>query len=263
MPFLIPLVLILGFIAAHLLLRPSPSPRPFTIAHRGAAGLAPENTIEGIREAIRLGASHTEIDIRRVADGVLVVMHDRNLKRTTGRDVNVDDLTSAEVTQLQVRSGPDMALSDERIPTLDAVLEVVLPANITLVVEVKDPAIYPGIETLLVEALDRAGMRNRVVVGSFDHAWLPRFRSTAPDVLVTPIADWNTRIPSDPAFKFADVDWRRVVIDPTFVRRMRDQGRRVWVWTVDSPRLMRLMWWLGVDGVTTNRPDLCQSLLQR
>ena len=62
--------------------------------------------------------------------------------------------------------------------------------------------------------------------------------------------------------RVVDYDWLRVILDPTFVRRMRDQGRSVWVWTVDSAWLMELMLWLGVNGITTNRPDLILETLK-
>jgi len=271
LPYL-PLIIIFAFALLHALTRPRRSVRPFTIAHRGGAKLAPENTLAAIRAGVETGASHIEIDIRRAADGVLVVIHDRDLSRVTGQGGKVDEMTSAEITQRRalgadLTPGPsptgrgERVLAEDQVPILDSVLKFIAGKAVTLAVEVKDPARYPGIETQIVEALERTGTRQQVVVGSFDHAWLATFHAAAPDVPGVPIADWWTRMPAGAAFKQVDVDWRRVLLDPTFVRRMRGQGRHVLVWTVDSPALMRLLIWLGVEGITTNRPDLAQTIV--
>ena len=264
MTFLAVIVLLaVGFVAAHLALRPGRAARPFIVSHRGAKGLAPENTLMAVREAIRRGVAYTEIDIRRTADGVLVVMHDASLRRTTGRDAPVEALTSAEIATLVIRTGPGVTPpAEDTVPLFDSILEAIAASQVTrLVVEVKDPARYPGIAAQIVAALDRAGARSKVVVGSFDHAWLPEFHAAAPDVSAFPIADWWTRVPDAPPTQMVDYDWLRVLLDPAFVRRMRAQGRQVIVWTVDRPWQMRLLWWLGVDGLTTNRPDIAQRVL--
>lgn len=256
-------LIFLTFVVLHLLMRPR-GPHPFTIAHRGGAKLAPENTLRAIRTGIETGASHVEIDIRRAADGVLVVIHDRDLSRVTGQAGIVDEMTSNDIVRYKVAAGLKPAATgdgEDYIPTLEAVLNFIAGKSVTLVIEVKDPARYPGIETQIIEALDKTGTRARVMVGSFDHAWLPVFHAAAPDVPIVPIADWWTRLPAGAWIKQVDVDWRRVILDPTFVGRMRAQGRRVLVWTVDSPALMRLLIWLGAEGVTTNRPDLAQGIV--
>lgn len=262
MPILYALVLLVAlFLAAHLILRPRPSAHPFTISHRGAWGLAPENTLMAVKEAVKQRAAYTEIDIRRAADGVLVVMHDLSLARTTGHAARVDDLTSAEIMALKVKTGPGISPAEDNVPSFDTILEFVAANPIRLLVEVKDPGRYPGIAGQIVDTLRRTGTLDKVAVGSFEHAWLPELKAAAPDVPLTPIADWYTAIPSTPPTGYVDVDWLRVVLDPTFVRRMRAQGRQVWVWTVDTTFVMRLMLWLGVDGITTNRPDLCREVL--
>jgi glycerophosphoryl diester phosphodiesterase len=260
-PFYILAIVIFLFVAAHLILRPRPSANPFTISHRGAKGLAPENTLLAVREAVSRRAAYTEIDIRRAADGALVVMHDLSLRRTTGHPANVDDLTSAEIAQLTVRTERGIPPAEDTVPLFETVLDYVAAQAVTLVVEVKDPVRYPEIARQVADMVRSRGLEHKVLVGSFDHAWLHDFHAAAPDVPLTPIADWWTRIPAQPPMRYVDVDWLRVVLDPTFVRRMRRQGRQVLVWTVDTTFVMRLMLWLGVDGITTNRPDLAREVL--
>jgi glycerophosphoryl diester phosphodiesterase len=258
---LIPALLVACFVALHLILRPRPTQHPFTIAHRGAGGLAPENTLAGIRQAITFGAAFTEVDIRRASDGGLVVMHDRDLSRTTGQAGYVEDLSSEEITRLRVKNRMQATHSDEHVPSLDAVLELVAGQAIQLVIEVKEPALYAGLELPLAASLQRTGMQAKALVGSFDQAWLRRFHAAAPDVAIMPIANWFSRVEATPMTHMVAVDWRSVLLDPTFVRRMRRQGFRVEVWTVDGIFMMKLMFWLGVDGLTTNRPDLCQRVV--
>lgn len=254
--------LVLAWALAHLIVRPGRSESPFIVSHRGARNLAPENTLRGLREAIAQRAEYTEIDIRRAADGVLVVMHDSSLRRTTGNPATVEALTSTEITRLVVRTLPGVQPPlEDTVPTFDAVLDLIASNPIRLVIEVKDPSHYPGIAAHVAEALQRTGTAGKVLIGSFDHAWLPEMASAAPGVPLAPIADWWTRVPAAPPAACVDYDWLRVVLDPFFVRRMRRQGSQVVVWTVDTPRLMRLMLWLGVDGITTNRPDLCRAVI--
>ena len=120
------------FVAAHLVLRPGRSARPFIVSHRGAKGLAPENTLMAVQEAVRRGVACAEIDIRRAADGVLVVMHDANLKRTTGRDAPVESLTSAEIAQLVVRTEPGVVPpAGDTVPLFDTILDCIASSQAT------------------------------------------------------------------------------------------------------------------------------------
>jgi glycerophosphoryl diester phosphodiesterase len=256
-------IVLFSFGLLHLVLRPRPALPPFTIAHRGAAGLAPENTIRALRVAARQGAAYAEIDVRRASDGVLVVIHDRALNRATGRAADVEQLSSGEITRLKVRSRIATSASGVRVPSLDAALKSVAGRAIRLVIEVKEPARYPGIEQQLIESVQRTGAHQRVIVASFDHAWLTRLSALAPDVAIMPFASWFSRVPVTPMTRLAGVWWFSVILDPTLVQRVHRQGCQVEAWTVDNAWLMKLLFWLGVDGITTNRPDLCQKLINR
>lgn len=257
-------LLALVFVAAHVILRPGRPARSFIISHRGAKGLAPENTLMGVQEAVRRGVAWTEIDIRRATDGALFVLHDDNLTRTTGRDAVADQLPSAEITALVVHTEPDVSPpAEDHVPLFETILECIAASPVTkLVVEVKDPARYPGIAPQIVEALRRTGTEDKVQVGSFDHAWLREFQPHAPQVPILPISAWGFKDPVSQQAAMADVYWVRPALDPTFVRRMHGQGKQVLVWTVDSPALMRLLLWMGVDGITTNRPDIGQEVIR-
>ena len=94
-------------------------------AHRGAAGLAPENTLAAFRMAIELGVDGTELDLQATKDGVVVVIHDDTVDRTTDGRGRIGDLTLAEIKRLDAGAKFSPAFQGERIPTLSELIEVV------------------------------------------------------------------------------------------------------------------------------------------
>lgn len=230
--------------------------QPYIIAHRGGAALAPENTLAAIREGLRLGAQAVEVDVRRTADGELVLMHDERVGRTTDGTGVVGELTWDEISQLDAGSHFSPRFAGEPVPTLDAALAVIVEHGATLMLEVKYGPRYPGIERQIAETIERHHAQERVVVISFDHDWLADFHRAAPDVAVGPLWFRPGADPRIPNTQLVSVQWASVFLRPGFVRRTHRQGYQALVWTVDDARLMRLLLWLGVDGIVTNRPDL-------
>lgn len=247
-----PFVLWLG---AHLLLRLGSRSSPIAISHRGAAGLAPENTLVSIRRAVEVGARWIEIDVQRSADGVLVVMHDARVDRTTDGAGAIAGMTWEQIHRLDAGSSFASGFAGEPVPSLDGVLEALAGWPGTLVLEGKDPDRYPGIERDLVETLDRFGVTDRVIVVSFDHGWLSRFHRLAPEVPIGRLGLWMSPGLAEPRADFIGVYWLSVILDPTLLARAHARGEDVWVWTVNDPRLMSLLRWLGVDGITTDHPE--------
>lgn len=224
------------------------------VSHRGAAGLAPENTLASIRAALQYDVPLIEVDVRRTADGHLVLIHDATVDRTTNGNGRAREFTLSELRRLDAGSwfSPDFA--DERIPTLEEALRLVQPTDATLVIEGKDPERYPGIATQLIETIRQLDAAADVMIVSFDHEWLQRVQALAPTIPLGAISLWATGVP---AFETAAVatSWPSAVLTPWLARRIHTHGCQLWVWTVDAPWLMRLMCLLGVDVITTNRPD--------
>src|SRR3954471_6678564 len=142
------------------------------IAHRGASGLAPEHTFASYDLALKLGADYIEQDLQMTSDGVLVVMHDEQLDRTTDCTGVVKTKTLAEVKQCDAGSwfGPEFA--GQRVPTLDEVFAR-YGARANFYIETKSPEIYPGMEEALLALLDKyklrapAASRWKVLIQSF------------------------------------------------------------------------------------------------
>jgi glycerophosphoryl diester phosphodiesterase len=249
---------------------------PSTVAHRGASGLAPENTLAAVRAAVALGADAVEVDLHRTGDGALVVVHDHTLTRTTdiarrlpGRaGCRVGELTHDEVRALDAGSWFSPSYAGERVPLLTEVLDLLRGSGTGLLLEVKDPASYPGIEADVATALREASTGGsptgrHVVVESFDHASMLRLKQIVPSVpvgllgapprrLLPRLAGWADQV--NPAARWL----RRCYVDA-----VHDAGLDCQPWTVDDPAAMARLAHLGVDGVITNRPDLLDHVLQR
>lgn len=251
---------------------------PEVIAHRGSSGAAPENTLAAVALALDHRSDVVENDIQRTADGELVIMHDTTLTRTT--DVEqvfpsrspwfVRDFTLAEIKQLDAGSWFAPEFAGERVPTLEEWVNAV-GNKAGMLMEPKAPELYPGIETDLdkelrsLPAFTRALRDDRVVVQSFNHAWLRVYKDRAPDVPVG-LLYGSKPTTADIA---AAATWAEQLnpalgaIDETTVDDVHAQGMEISVWTVNGGSDMRRATNWGVDGIITNYPQVLHDLLRR
>jgi glycerophosphoryl diester phosphodiesterase len=229
---------------------------PYLISHRGAAGLAPENTLAGIRESVRHGAKFIEVDVQRSADGLLVLMHDLTVDRTTNGTGPVSDLTWDAISALDAGTHFSPEFAGEPVPALDAALALAIRQNVTLLLEIKYPGQKPGIETQLAEAIEGAGAQDHTVVISFEHDFLQRFNRVAPHIPVSPIWYRPGPDPQIPNTRSVNVHWATIFLRPTFIRQTHRRGHHVVTWTVNDVPLMKLLLRLGVDGIVTDLPNL-------
>jgi glycerophosphoryl diester phosphodiesterase len=236
------------------------------IAHRGASGEAPENTIEAMALALKQGADALEFDVRLSADGVPVVIHDATLERTTDRRGEVRRLTLAELQAADAgyhfssdggRSYPWRGLG-VRVPTLAEALER-FPAQAVLI-EIKVPEATEGVRGAILA--HRA--TDRTMVASFQEKALeavcrPPFSACASQPWIAglklrTVLHLGGRRGYPRAYAVPDY-YRRIEV-PTrrFVRAAHAIGCPVHVWTVDKPERARLLWNRGVSGIITNFP---------
>lgn len=215
------------------------------IGHRGAAGHAPENTLAAIQKGIALGVDFVEIDVRRTADGVLVVLHDETVNRTTDGKGRVDRLSLWDIEKLNAGNG-------EHIPTLEEVLKVVAgEAGLMLELKVK------GVARQTVEAVREAGFRDPVIYASFLHDELKHVRTVDPEASLMVLFGGLSRAPVARAIKYG----------PSYVGLRHDKATRplvdsfhradllVFVYTADAPSDIQRALSLDVDGVISNFPD--------
>ncbi|PPA69446.1 glycerophosphodiester phosphodiesterase [Jeotgalibacillus proteolyticus] len=146
-------------------------------AHRGASRMCPENTMAAFRQAVREKADGIELDVQLSKDHKAVVIHDEAVDRTTNGTGEVKDLTLAELKSLDAGSWQNAACKEETIPTLEEVLAWIKGTDMKLNVELKtDVYPYEGIEQIVLEQLDRYGLKERTVISSFNPETLKRVR---------------------------------------------------------------------------------------
>jgi glycerophosphoryl diester phosphodiesterase len=166
------------------------------LAHRGFSAAAPENTLAAFRSAIEAGADGFELDVHMTKDGELVVIHDETVDRTTNGTGWIKDLTLVEIKRLDAGSWYSSQFTDERIPTLREVLDLIKDSNHTVNIELKNNLIaYPKLEEKVLREVDRADMEKRVVLSSFNHTSIYNLHLLRPTVKLGVLYDEPISIP--------------------------------------------------------------------
>lgn len=245
---LLPVIVFVVWFILQLLFHQRASGKVFVISHKGLHETAPENSASAVREAIRAGVTHVEIDVRRTRDNVLVVIHDKAVDRITDGSGYVHELAWAQISRLKTKDQMDQ-ISGHPIPQLREILELVRQSEVFLVLEVKDPSLYPGIESQILEEIGEFDLEDHVIVISFDHSSLKNFESK---VSTGGLSVWALAPAPCDGVDFVDVHWSNVILDPTLAYRVHRNNCKLVVWTVNSPWIMKLMAGLGVDGITTD-----------
>ncbi len=235
------------------------SDRVLSVAHRGASAYAPENTLSALRAAIELGCDLAEVDVQRTRDGVLVLVHDTDLARTTGCRRQVGDLTHRELERLDAGAWFSPAYAGERVPTLEQALDVLGGTGTGLLLEVKQPALHPGIAVDVARAL--RGHEGRVVVQSFDHDVMREFSRLDTGRPVGLLGHPPLRRLPHLARWASSVNPRHGRATASYVEAVHDAGMASYVWTVDRDADIDRALRLGVDGVISNRPDAVQRMV--
>ncbi|KOT94936.1 glycerophosphodiester phosphodiesterase [Streptomyces rimosus subsp. pseudoverticillatus] len=252
-----------------------------TVAHRGASAYAPENTLAAVDAAADLGFAWVENDVQRTKDGELVVLHDTSLARTTNVEQvfpgrapwNVADFTLAEIEKLDAGSWFGPKFTGERVPTLEDYMDTVEDNDENLLLEIKSPELYPGIERQILKELredgwlDRDHVKRRLVVQSFSADSVKKVHSLRPDIktgfLGTPAA---AELPKYAAF--ADqINPQYKSIDAGYVASVHKvkgpHGRplEVFTWTIDDAANAVKAAGQGVNGIISNKPDVVRNAL--
>jgi len=232
---------------------------PIAFAHRGGAGVHPENTERAFRHAVELGFTHLETDVHVTADGVAIAFHDESLDRVTDREGTIAELPWSEVRRARV-SGTD------EIMRLDDLLAAFPDTRINL-----DPKHDAAVEPLAA-ALRATDAVERVCVCSFDDERTERVRSiVGPELCVgagprtiTALVLRSLRLPVRvPAVHVAQVPLKhgRVpIVRRGFVNAAHRLGIQVHVWTIDERAEMERLLDLGVDGLMTDRPETLRDV---
>jgi glycerophosphoryl diester phosphodiesterase len=248
------------------------------IGHRGASGYAPEHTLASYDLALRLGADYLEQDLQMTKDGVLVVLHDDTLDRTTGGSCSgrVIDRTLEEVQRCDAGSWFNSAHPEHarpeyvglRIPTLEEVLARYVEGA-SFYIETKNPEDAPGMEEALIALLDQFGLREparaewRVLIQSFSESSLRKIHAMDPTLPLIQLvrARWATaetiraRLPEIREYAVGiGPSWRDA--DARLVEAARSHCLEVHPYTVNDPARMQQLTDMGVSGMFTDVPDV-------
>lgn len=253
---------------------------PVVVAHRGASAYAPENTLASIDKAAGLGFSWVENDVQRTKDGRLVVIHDDSLRRTTNvEDVfpgrapwKVKDFTAAEIARLDAGSWFSPAYAGTRVPTLKQYLRRVEHNHEKLLLEIKNPELYPGIEGQTLKLLGNEGWLDRahlgrLIVQSFSAESVRAVHELKP-ALTTAYLGRPSVTQLQRYAGFTDlINPSYGSISKSYVAALRTfdgpHGRPLGVcaWTVDDAATARKVARYGVDAIITNKPDVVRAAL--
>ena len=253
------------------------SPRPLvSVAHRGGAGVAPEQTAAAYAKSVKVHPTCFEADVQLTSDGVPILVHDRTFARTTNVETvfpdrahdKVGTFTYKEVRKLDAGSWFGKKYAGQRIPALSDILDYVYPHDIGLFLELKNPDLSPGLEKTVAHqmAVDSRwqGMvaTGRLTFLSFDAASLRRMSVLRPEV---PLLWLNPTVPSTAELKKLDgwadkfgTDYRN--LDTAGLKRVRSTNLTLATYTVDTTEGMD---WSLKHGVDTIISDYPATLLER
>ncbi|WP_417849831.1 glycerophosphodiester phosphodiesterase [Thalassoglobus sp.] len=248
-----------------LFLLPSAVGATEIIAHRGASGYEPENTLRAVQRAWEMGADATEIDVYLTKDDQIVVLHDSKLDRTTSGVGPVKDFTLAELQELKIR-WKDELLEDETIPSLEQVLAII-PEGKRIFIEIKTgPEIVPALKRIL----DACTLKDeQLVVITFNESTLKESKKVLPDLKHYYLSDGKKETIDEviAKTKAANADGinlsTKFPITAELVQQAKEAGYDTYVWTLrdkDSELVPQLVE-MGVVGLTTDFPDLCRDWL--
>jgi glycerophosphoryl diester phosphodiesterase len=226
------------------------------IAHRGASGHAPENTLAAFKKAVTLGATFIETDLQLTRDARLVAIHDETVNRTTNGKGTVHDMTLADLRRLDAGSWFGSEFAGERVPTLEEVLDFAKKYDVIFYLEMKPGGFWGG-EHALIGSLRASGEIARTIVISFDAAILANVRKIEPTLMTALLYDGHIEKPVDQALEVGarQLAIRGDLVSPGLLTAARDKDLQVVCWTVNHCAHMRLLMAAGVDGIMSDYPD--------
>lgn len=229
------------------------------IAHRGAAGRAPENTMASMRAAIEDHADWIEIDVQETSDGEIVVLHDSDFMKLAGVNLKVWDGALADVLEIDVGSWFAPEFADQRVPTLSEVLQLAR-GKCGVIIELKYYGHDIRLEERVIEIVERADMADDVMIMSLEYAGISKVRALRPDwtvgLLAAQAAGNMTQL---------DVDFLAVssaLLSPQLILSAKNAGQQVFVWTLNDSYNMNRAISMGVDGIITDEPALTLTVLR-
>lgn len=226
------------------------------VAHRGVYFTEPENSIRAIEDSIKYKVNYAEIDVQETKDGMVVLMHDKNLKRLTGLNENVSDLTFKQIEGLNIGSHFKNK-NQERIPTLDSVIKA-SKNKVRLIIEIKPYGNTEDLTKKVVNIIESNDFVNQCMVHSLSYNILLNVKSLNPNIKTGYIACWHRKDLTSLNVDFYSVEQR--LITKKLVMKIHKEHKKIYSWTVDKPNNMDNMIKLNVDGIITDKPNILMDV---
>ncbi|MGG0462070.1 glycerophosphodiester phosphodiesterase [Priestia aryabhattai] len=232
------------------------------VAHRGASAYAPENTIAAFDKAVEMKADYIEIDVQRSKDGKLVVIHDTTVDRTTDGSGKVGNLTFKELRDLDAGSWKGEQFTGAQIPTFDEIIDR-YHGKIGILIELKAPEVYPGIEENIAEKLKERNLdkpqNEKIIVQSFNHNSMKKMNELLPKVPIGVLTSSSADATEQALQEFSTyADYFNPsygIVTPDLVNQVHSLGIKIGSWTVRSQEAADFLLDVGVDAIITDYPD--------
>lgn len=223
--------------------------------HRISAARAPENTLAALQEAINGDAKYIEIDVQETKDGELIIIHDSNFKRTTGVDKNTWEVNYDEVKTYDAGSYFSSDFAGEKIPTLQEVIDSA-KYKVKLVIEIKlNGHEKSDVTKRVLELIKKNKIEHQSIIASMDKDVLKRVKeldSSIETCYLTAVAYGNLY-----NWDYIDIyGIESTFVNKTMINEIHNNGKKIFVWTVNSSKLIDKMIELNVDSIITDNPYL-------
>lgn len=234
-------------------------------AHRGASGYYPENTMLSFEKAVELGCTGIETDVQMTSDGVLVLIHDEMVNRTTNGSGFVKDYSYSDLEKLDAGSWFSKEYKEVRIPSLEEFMSFIVNKDIIVNLELKTGVInYDGLEEKVIDMIYKYGIEDRVILSSFNHYSMVKCKEISRSIktgllymegLYKPweYADYTGADALHPYF---------YAVNREVIEEIKNKNKLLNIFTVNDENYMRYFWELKVDGIITNYPDKMKNIME-
>ncbi|MEG1285065.1 MAG: glycerophosphodiester phosphodiesterase [Romboutsia sp.] len=238
-------------------------------AHRGASGDYPENTILAFKKALEIGVDGIELDVHKSKDGQLIVIHDEDVKRTFKGKGLIKDYTLEELKELKCKKFKFINDNECRICILRDVIELIKDEDIVLNIEAKTDEIHYNLEEDVLKLINEYGVKDKILISSFYHQTIKNFKELNNSLKYGALYGYKKDYdPEQNIVEHAEkigvysINISINLVTKEIVQLAHNNGLKVFVYTVNSPMIMRKMIDCNVDGVFTDFPKLMKEVLK-
>lgn len=228
------------------------------IGHRGSSKRAPENTISSILYAAEDKADYAELDVQETKDGVVVLMHDKDLKRVAKVEKNTSEILYNDVKKIDLGSIYSKKFKGERIPTLDEVMKA-SKGKIKLDIEIKNYQDDTELVKKVVQIIKENNSEDECLVCSFDYLALVKVKKLGPKIRT----GYITNLSKKDNLNLQYADYYSICypkVDKKLVEKLHRNNKKVHVWTVNNVEDAKRLIQMGVDDIITDYPNILANI---